>query len=69
MDDEYDLSKMKEVKKKFSPAKVPVGINLHPDAINYFKQMSIKTGIGYQQLINLYLLDCARKKRKIEFGD
>jgi len=69
MEDEYDFSKMKEVKKKFSPTKVPVGINLHPEAIDYFKQMSIKTGIGYQQLINLYLLDCAKKKRKLEFED
>jgi len=69
MDDEYDLSKMKEVKRKIDPGKIPVGINLHHEAIDYFKQMSIETGIGYQQLINFYLLDCARKKRKIEFED
>jgi len=69
MDDEYDFSKMKEVKRRVDPSKVPVGINLHHEVINYFKQMSIKTGIGYQQLINFYLLDCVKKKRQIEFED
>jgi uncharacterized protein (DUF4415 family) len=60
---------MKEVKRRVDPSKVPVGINLHHEAIDYFKKMSIETGIGYQQLINFYLMDCVKKKRKIKFED
>lgn len=66
MEDEYDFSKMKEVKKKFNPPKKGIGMNLSLEVIEYFKTMSVETGVGYQQLINLYLLDCARNKRKIK---
>lgn len=46
--------------------KKSVGINLSHEVIDYFKEMSEATGIGYQKLIDLYLLDCVRKKRKID---
>ncbi|MCX6963295.1 MAG: antitoxin, partial [Verrucomicrobia bacterium] len=35
------------------------------DVIAYFKALSLETHIPYQNLINLYLLDCAREHRKI----
>jgi len=31
----------------------------------YFKSMSGETGIPYQNLINMYLLDCAKAGRKL----
>ncbi len=34
--------------------------------INYFKDEAINTGIPYQTLINLYLTDCAEKKKKLQ---
>lgn len=45
--------------------KKPVSIRLEPDVIEYFKQLSLETRIPYQNLINLYLLDCAQAHRKI----
>ena len=63
---EYDLSKMKELKNPFkSKAKKAVGINLSYEVIDYFKKLSKEMGMPYQQLINLYLLDCAKQKKKI----
>jgi len=32
--------------------------------IEYFKQLSESTGISYQNLINLYLRDCATQEKK-----
>jgi uncharacterized protein (DUF4415 family) len=45
--------------------KKAVTIRLEPDVIAYFKALSLETHIPYQNLINLYLLDCAREHRKI----
>ena len=36
--------------------------------IDYFKDEATKTGIPYQTLINLYLTDCVKSKRKLEIA-
>ena len=46
-------------------AKKTVTIRLENDVIEYFKAMSTETGIPYQNLINLYLRDCAEHSRKL----
>ena len=62
---EYDFSKSrpnpyaKKLKKQ-------VTINLDVDAIDYFKIQAEITGIPYQTLINLYLSDCATKKKQLQ---
>lgn len=38
-----------------------MGINLSPEVVDYFKGLAEETGLPYQKLIDLYLLDCARK--------
>ena len=44
-----------------------VTMNLDETAIDYFKRLSIETGIPYQNLINLYLVQCAREQKKLMF--
>ena len=36
-----------------------VTMRLGTDVIEYFKALSVETGVPYQTLINLYLRDCA----------
>lgn len=64
MKKEYDFSKMKETKNPYLGKKKAVGINLSPDVIDYFKKIASQTGISYQKLIDLYLLDCVRRRVK-----
>ena len=33
-------------------------------AVNYFKEMAAELGMPYQNLINLFLRDCAIEKRR-----
>lgn len=67
MKKEYNLSKLKEVKSPIkNKTKKAVGINLSHEVIEYFKKLSNDTGMPYQQLINMYLLDCARNKKKLD---
>jgi predicted DNA binding CopG/RHH family protein len=61
---EYDFSKAKRnpYTKRLKKA---VTIRLEPSVIDYFKTMSGESGIPYQNLINLYLLDCAKAGRRL----
>lgn len=69
MRDEYDIENLnprpnpyaKELKKQ-------VTIKIAPSVIDYFKGESMETGIPYQTLINLYLSDCAKNKKKLEMS-
>lgn len=63
---EYDFSKSKKnpYAKKL---KQQVTILLDREAVAYFKNMAEETGAGYQVLINLYLKECARLKKKLSF--
>jgi predicted DNA binding CopG/RHH family protein len=45
--------------------KKAVGINLSPEVVDYFKGLAEETGLPYQKLIDLYLLDCARKRKRL----
>ena len=63
---EYDFSKMKSRRNPYaSRLKKPVTIRLGMDVVEYFKAMSLRMGIPYQNLINLYLRDCAESHRRI----
>jgi hypothetical protein len=48
--------------------KKSVTIRLDSRALDYFKDLSTRTGIPYQTLINLYLRDCAMTGRKLEIN-
>lgn len=67
--EEYDIDRLnprpnpyaKELKKQIT-------IKIAPSVIDYFKGESQETGIPYQTLINLYLVDCVKSKRKLEIA-
>lgn len=65
MKDHYDFSKAK--KNPYTKlVKKQVTINLSEEVLDYFKEMSLATGVPYQTLINFYLLDCVKNKKTIE---
>ena len=63
----YDFEKMKGTKNPYAKAlKKPITIRLDQATIEYFKELSAEMGLPYQSLINLYLRDCMKQKRKPE---
>ncbi len=64
MRDEYDV---KDAKKNpyVNGLKKQITINIDVETIDYFKQMSSETNIPYQTLINVYLKECDKSKKKI----
>ena len=66
MKKEYDLSAMKSRPNPYAKRlKKQLTIRMGVDIIAYFKSMAGRTGIPYQNLINLYLRDCVQTERKL----
>ncbi len=66
MKKEYDFSKMKGRKNPYAKKlKKQITLRLGTDVIEYFKGLAEETGIPYQNLINLYLRDCAQSHKKL----
>ena len=69
MKTEYDFSRMKKRRNPYAGRlKKPITIRLGGDVVEYFKKMSMEVGIPYQNLINIYLRDCAQSHRKLEWA-
>ena len=64
MKKEYDFTNGKK-NPYVKMLKRQITINLDEEIIEYFKSLSTKSGIPYQSLINLYLLDCVKNKKEI----
>jgi predicted DNA binding CopG/RHH family protein len=64
---DYDFSKS-DPNPYLSKDKKQITIRLDTGTIDYFKQLAGETGIPYQNLINLYLRDCAAQKKKLSLG-
>jgi len=63
MRSEYDFSQSRK-NPYASRLKRQITIRLDTAAVEYFKEMAADLGMPYQNLINLFLRDCATKKRR-----
>ena len=64
---QYDFSRMKGQKNPYARMlKKPITIRLDADTIGYFKTMAAETGMPYQNLINLYLRECATSQKRLQ---
>ena len=60
---EYDFSKMKAQKNPYiKELKTQITIRLDRETVEYFKVLAKKTGMSYQNLINIFLRECAQAK-------
>ncbi|MGB7759212.1 MAG: BrnA antitoxin family protein [Bryobacteraceae bacterium] len=63
MRSEYDFSRSRK-NPYVKQLKRQVTIRLDITAVDYFKQMAAGMGMPYQNLINLFLRDCAARKSR-----
>ncbi len=62
----YDFSRMKGERNPYVKLlKQPITIRLDKPTVIYFKNLAAELGVPYQNLINLYLRDCAVSRRKL----
>lgn len=64
MKEEYDFSNARR-NPYAAQLKKQVTINLDAETVEYFKAQAEETGIPYQCLINFYLADCVKNKRRL----
>jgi uncharacterized protein (DUF4415 family) len=62
----YDFARMKGERNPYLKAlKQPITMRVDKDTVAYFKAMAVDLGMPYQNLINLYLRDCAVNHRRL----
>ena len=64
---EYDFSNAKP-NPYIRKLRKQISIRIDTDTISFFKKLAGETGITYQNLINLYLADCAVHSKKINIA-
>ena len=67
MREEYDFKNARK-NPYIQKEKKQVTINLNTDVVEYFKKQAENSGIPYQTLINLYLMDCVTNKRELKIS-
>ena len=60
---EYDFSKSRK-NPYAKQLKRQITIRIDAAAVDYFKEMAAELGMPYQNLINLFLRDCAIERRR-----
>ncbi|MGH7442904.1 MAG: BrnA antitoxin family protein, partial [bacterium] len=63
MREHYDFSKAK-ANPYAGKLKRPITIRIDGGTLDYFKVLAGETGMRYQSLMNAFLSDCARTKRR-----
>ncbi len=63
MRSEYDFSRSRK-NPYVKQLKRQITIRLDATAVDYFKKMAAELGMPYQNLINMFLRDCAIQKRR-----
>jgi predicted DNA binding CopG/RHH family protein len=67
MKQHYDFGAMKgEPNPYLKQLKQPITIRLDTATVAYFKSLAAELGMPYQNLINLYLRDCAVHERRLD---
>lgn len=59
---------LKEFRPWYAKTKHQVTIDLDNGVIAYFKKLAEETGVSYQNLINMYLVQCAKEKKRPVFA-
>ena len=68
MRDEYDIKDLNPRRNPYADKlKKQITIRLNAGTSEYFKRQAEETGISYQNLINMYLTDCAVHEKKLEY--
>ena len=62
---EYDFTSAK-LNPYIKKLRKQISIRIDIDTIEYFKRKAEETGIAYQNLINLYLTDCATHSKNVK---
>ncbi len=69
MREEYDIKELNPRKNPYAKVlKQQITMNINTSTVDYFKSMAAECGIPYQTLINLYLDECVKEKKRIKFA-
>ena len=65
---EMSKKELKQFQPWYSGQKKVISINIDVGVIEYFKALSSETGVPYQTLINMYLIQCKEERKRPIFA-
>lgn len=67
MREEYNVKELNPRKNPYIKKKQQITIKLDENIVIYFKNLAKESGISYQTLMNMYLSECVRDKKRPTF--
>ena len=58
---------LKQFRPWYDRQKQPISIDIDVAVVNYFKRLAVDAGVSYQELMKMFLTECAHKKEKPVF--
>lgn len=67
MREEYNIKELNPRKNPYVKKKQQITIKLDESIVIYFKNLAEESGISYQTLMNMYLSECVKDKKRPTF--
>lgn len=65
---ELNEEELQQFRPWYDREKQPITINIDIDIVNYYKRLSADTGVSYQDLMKMFLAQCAKEGKKPIFA-
>ncbi len=65
---EMSQSELNQFRPWYDREKQSVTININVDIVSYYKRLSADTGIPFQELMSMFLTQCANEEKKPVFA-
>lgn len=65
---EMSDAELKQFRPWYDREKQPIRIDIEVSILNYFKRLSAQTGVSYQELMGMFLTQCAKEGKKPVFS-
>ena len=65
---EMSDEELRQFRPWYDREKQSITLDIDVDILNYFKRLSFETGVSYQELMKMFLMQCAREEMKPAFA-
>ena len=65
---EMNYDELRQFRPWYDREKKTVTLDIDVDVVSYFKMLSVETGVSYQELMKMFLVQCAKAEMKPAFA-
>ena len=65
---EMSAEELRQFRPWYDREKQTITMDIDVNTVNYYKRLSVETGVSYQELMRMFLTQCAREEKKPVFA-